>query len=109
MTATTEQTTERVALDRIAAQIADLKAARDLIAELKEEEARLAAVVREEMGDGRIGTVGGKDAVRLDRRTKSTLDGEKVRALVGEEAYSTLLRLTPYTTLNFPPTKKRRP
>jgi hypothetical protein len=87
---------ERASLDHITGEIEALAALRSQIAALKQEEVEVLALIHAELGDARIGTVDGADAVRLDERTNSSLDREQVKALLGPEVYGTVLRLTPY-------------
>lgn len=94
-TATTE--VDRVAIDHIRVAVEDLDATRNRIADLKTQETELLAVIKAAIGTHHIGTIGGEDAVRLDERTNSSIDRVAVKALLGDEAYSSVLKLTPYT------------
>jgi len=87
---------ERASLDHITGEIEALAVLRAQLAVLKQEEVEVLALILAELGDARIGTVDGADAVRVDERTNSSLDREAVKALLGPEVYGTVLRLTPY-------------
>jgi hypothetical protein len=92
--------TDRVAIDHVANSVEDLDAVRAHLRALKEEETQLLAVIREAIGDSHVGTIDGVDAIRLDERTNTSVDKSAVKALLSDELYASVLRLTPYTTVN---------
>lgn len=99
---------ERVDISHIVGTVESLDATRARIAALKEEEAQQLALIRAAIGTARIGTVNGEDAIRLDERTNSHLDREGVKALLSDAAYASVLKMTPYVTVNLVGKFKRR-
>lgn len=87
---------ERVDITHYRSAVEDLDTIRAHMAALKAEETETLAIIRAAIGTAQIGTIGGEDAVRLDERTNTSLDRDSVRTLLGNEAYASVLRHTPY-------------
>lgn len=100
--ATVSVDTEAVILDKVSAEveqaIADFNEAKKLIKELEAQKASAEAVLRNAMGEAKVGLIAGVERVKISERTRKDIVKDDLKVAF-PEAYEACLKESTYTVV----------